>query len=52
MRLLVAVILTALAILFLLTTLALATSGVLRHPAGAITSLAALLALGLALIAE
>lgn len=46
------VMLTAIAILFLLTTLALATSGVLRHPAGAITSLAALLALGLALIAE
>lgn len=43
--------LTAIAILFLLTTLAL-TSGVLRHLARAVTSLAALLALGLALIAE
>jgi hypothetical protein len=46
------VMLTAIGILFLPTTLALATSGVLRHPARAVTSLAALLALGLALIAE
>jgi hypothetical protein len=45
-------ILTALAILFLLTTLALATSGQLRHPGRVGTSLAAMLALGLALLAD
>jgi hypothetical protein len=46
------VILTALAILFLLATLALAASGALRHPVRASISLAALLALGLALLAD
>ena len=52
MAFLLGVILTALAILFLLTTLALAASGVLRHPVAAGTSLAATLALGLALLAD
>jgi hypothetical protein len=46
------VILTALAILFLLTTLALAAGGALRHPFRVGISLAALLALGLALLAD
>jgi hypothetical protein len=46
------VILTALAILFFLTTLALGASGALRHPVRACTSLAALLAFGLALLAD
>lgn len=52
MTFLLGVILTALALLFLLTTLALAASGALRHPLRAGISLAAVLALGLALLAE
>jgi hypothetical protein len=52
MTFLLGVILTTLAILFLLTTLALAASGALRHPVPASISLAALLALGLALLAD
>ena len=45
-------IVTALAILFLLTTLALAASGALRYPVRASVSLAAMLALGLTLLAD
>jgi hypothetical protein len=52
MTFLLGVILTALAILFLLTTLALAACETLRHPLRATISLAALLALGLALLAD
>jgi hypothetical protein len=52
MTFLLGVILTALAILLLLTTLALAASGALRHPVHSCISLAALLVLGLALLAN
>jgi hypothetical protein len=52
MTLLLGVILTAFAILFLLTTLALVTGGQLRHPIRAGASLVALLVLGLALLAD
>jgi cytochrome bd-type quinol oxidase subunit 2 len=52
MTFLLGVILTALAILFLLTTLALVTSGQLRHPIRDGASLVALLALGMALLAD
>jgi hypothetical protein len=51
MTFLLGVILTSLAILFFLTTLALAASGALRQPVRVFTSLAALLAFGLALLA-
>lgn len=52
MRFLLAVILTALAILFLLTTFALAANGQLRHPIGTAAALTALLAAGLALLLD
>jgi hypothetical protein len=52
MTFLLGVILTTLAILFLLTTLALTTSGVLRHPLRAGISLVAMFAFGLALLAD
>ena len=52
MTFLPAVILTALAILFLLTTLALGASGQLRHPIRVGGGLVAMLILGLALLAE
>jgi hypothetical protein len=52
MRFLLAVILTALAILFFLTALALAASGQLHHPMRIAAVLTALLTLGLALLAE
>jgi hypothetical protein len=52
MTFMVGVVLTAIAILFGLTTLGLAAGGVLRHPIRALASLAALLVLGLALLAE
>lgn len=52
MRLLVAVTLTALAVLFLLTTLALGASRQLRHPIRVGSALTALLILGLALLAD
>jgi hypothetical protein len=52
MRFLLAVILTALAILFLLTTLALTASGQVRHPIRSGGALTAMLVLGLALLAE
>jgi hypothetical protein len=52
MTLLLGVILTALATLFLLTTLALTASEQLRHPIRIGGALAALLVLGLALLAE
>lgn len=51
MRFLVAVILIALAILFLLLTLALTTSGQIRHPIRVGVAMSTLLALGLALLA-
>jgi hypothetical protein len=51
-RFLLAVILTALAILFLLTTLAFTASGQVRHPIRIGCALTALLLLGLALLAE
>jgi hypothetical protein len=46
------VIATALAILFLLSAMALWTSNQLRHPAGVMAGLGALLVLGLALLLE
>jgi hypothetical protein len=52
MMFLLGVILTALAILFLLTTLALSTAGQLRHPIGAAAVLVLVLILGLVLISE
>jgi len=52
MKFLLAVILTAFAILFLLTTLALSASGQVRHPIRAGGALTAVLILGLALLAE
>jgi hypothetical protein len=52
MRFLLAVILTALAIPFLLTTLALSASGQLRHPIRVGVALTAVLILGLALLAD
>jgi hypothetical protein len=52
MTFLLGVILTALAILFLLTTLALATSGQLRHPMRTGGTLTAVLILGLVLLAD
>jgi hypothetical protein len=52
MTFLLGVVLTAIAVLFLLTTLGLAAGGLVRHPARAVASLAALLVLGLALLAE
>lgn len=45
-------ILTALAILFGLTSMALWTTGQVRHPAGVLAALAALLVVGLALLFE
>jgi hypothetical protein len=45
-------ILVALAVLFLLTTMALAASGQLRHPARVLAGLVALLVAGLALLFE
>lgn len=52
MTFLLGVVLTAIAVLFLLTTLGLAAGGVLRHPFRALASLAALLVLGLTLLAD
>jgi cytochrome bd-type quinol oxidase subunit 2 len=52
MRFLVAVILLALAVLYLLTTLALSASGQLRHPIRVAGALTALLVLGLVLLAD
>jgi hypothetical protein len=52
MKLLVAVALTATAILFLLATLALSASGQLRHPIRDGSVLTAMLILGLALLAD
>jgi hypothetical protein len=52
MTLLLGVILTALATLFLLTTLALSASEQLRHPMRIGASLVAVLVLGLALLAD
>jgi hypothetical protein len=52
MRFVLGVISTALAILFLLTTLALTASGQIRHPIRIGGSLTAMLLLGLALLAE
>jgi hypothetical protein len=52
MTFLLGVVLTAIAVLFLLTTLGLAAGGLVRHPVRAVASLAALLVLGLALLAE
>ena len=52
MRFLIAVIFTALAILFLLTALALAASGQLRHPIRVGGALAVTLSLGLLLLAD
>jgi hypothetical protein len=49
---LVAVTLTALAILFLLTALALAAGGQVRHPTGIVAALTAMLILGLVLLAQ
>jgi hypothetical protein len=49
---LLAVVLTALAILFSLTTMALCASGQLRHPVRVTLGLAALLVLGLALLLD
>jgi hypothetical protein len=46
------VILVALAVLFLLTTMALTASGQVRHPARAVLGLVALLVVGLALLFE
>ena len=46
------VIATALAILFLLSSMALWTSNQLRHPVGVMAGLGALLVLGLALLLE
>ncbi len=48
----VGVILTALAVLFLLTTLALSAGDQLRHPVRVTAALTVVLALGLALLAE
>ncbi len=48
----VGVIVTALAVLFLLTVLALSAGGQLRHPLRAVVALTVLLVLGLALLAE
>ncbi|HEU4449333.1 MAG TPA: hypothetical protein VFR63_05040 [Gaiellaceae bacterium] len=50
MRFVGAVIATALALLFLLTALALGSSGQLRHPVRVTVALAALFVLGLALL--
>lgn len=52
MTLLLGVILTSLAILFLLTTLALTASGQVAHPIRVNALLVAVLALGLALLAD
>lgn len=52
MRFVLGVIFTALAVVFLLTTLALLASGQVRHPIRIGGSLTALLLLGLALLAE
>jgi hypothetical protein len=49
---LLAVVLTALAILFSLTAMALGASGQLRHPFGVTVGLAALLVFGLALLLD
>ncbi|HET9324725.1 MAG TPA: hypothetical protein VFO03_12675 [Gaiellaceae bacterium] len=52
MRLMLAVILTALSILFLLSSLALGAYGRLRHPLRVVAALVALLVLGLVLLAD
>ena len=52
MRLMLAVILTALSILFLLSSLALSADGRLRHPLRVVAALVALLVLGLVLLAD
>jgi cytochrome bd-type quinol oxidase subunit 2 len=52
MTFLLGVILTALAILFLLTTLALSTSGQLRHPVRVGAALSLVLILGLVLLSD
>jgi hypothetical protein len=52
MMFLLGVILTALAILFLLSSLAFSTAGRLRHPRGAAAVLLLILSLGLVLISE
>ena len=49
---LLAVVVTALAILFLLTALALAAGGQVQHPLGIVAALTAMLILGLVLLAQ